>query len=73
MHQRQLWVQCLDQTYFSMQTGEAGASTDFLATAATKLGLELGLGLAVENGASETCEATEDGAGHLRPAQIYRH
>lgn len=47
MHQRQLWVQCLDQTYFSMQTGEAGESTDLLATAATKLGLELGLGLSL--------------------------
>lgn len=30
-----------------MQTGEAGASTDLLATAATKLGLELGLGLSL--------------------------
>lgn len=47
MHQRQLWVQCLDQTHLSRQTGEAGESTDLLATAATKLGLELGLGLSL--------------------------
>lgn len=36
-------------------------------------GFEPGPGLAVENGANERSEATEDGAGHLRPAQIYRH
>lgn len=45
-HQSQLWVQCLAQTCFSTQTGDAGEA-DLLATAATKLGLELGLGLSL--------------------------